>query len=359
MARPSDPGSDSRLGPAVAVVGGVLAIVLVGAAVVALNNALNGPGPSSNPAPSFAGAPVPPAGSLPPGTPSPVPSASNAPEVSDVPAVSHLPAADRPIAYSQALSNPTIWSTEPGGAPTQLVKEASSSGAAWSHDARQIAFVRQVGKGLAELWVMNADGSSAHALTTGAGVVGHPTWSPSGDRLAFAAAYDTGSVQLWVIPSAGGDPTQDTYVTGSPGAPSWSPDGQSLVYVNKINGRSGVYIADPANATSPTIGLFGVTDGVNRSPAWSPDGAKIAFDSTLNGSDQIWVMNADGSNPNAVTPPSLAAAWPAWSPDGKQLVFQVTKGSDTDLYVMPADGSAKPVDITRDPKHAAFEPAWW
>ena len=70
-------------------------------------------------------------------------------------------------------------------------------------------------------------------------------------------------------------------------------------------------------------------------------------------------MDPDGSNVQAVTPASLAAAWPAWSPDGKQLVFQVTKGSDTDLYVMPADGSASPVDITKDASHPAFDPAWW
>jgi Tol biopolymer transport system component len=289
--------------------------------------------------------------------PSTIPSASVSPSLGGPPSLP--PAPDRPIAYSKTASSPTIWSMEPGGTATELIADASSSGASWSRDARKIAFIRQAGTAPGELWVMNADGSAAHALTKGAGAVGHPSWSPSGDRIAFAAVYDTGDVQLWIIPSAGGDPTQDTYVTGSPGAPSWSPDGQSLVYVNTINGRSGVYIADPANATSPTIGLFGVTDGVNRSPAWSPDGTKIAFDSTLNGTDQIWVMNADGSDPNAVTPPALSAAWPAWSPDGKQLVFQVTKGSDTDLYVMPADGSAAPVDITKVPKHAAFEPAWW
>ena len=162
-----------------------------------------------------------------------------------------------------------------------------------------------------------------------------------------------------MIPSAGGDPVQDTYVTGAPGAPSWSPDGHSLIYANTINGSSGLWIADPDAPTSPTLGLFGIADGVNRSPAWSPDGSRIAFDSTLNGTDQIWLINADGSAPNSITPAPLAAAWPAWSPDGRQLVFQVQKGSDTDLYVMPADGSASPVDITKDPRHAAFDATWW
>ncbi|MGH2464559.1 MAG: TolB family protein [Candidatus Limnocylindrales bacterium] len=359
MARPSDHGSPGgRLVPALGLVAGVLAIVLVGGAVVAMNNALNGPGESS-PGPTFAGGQVPPTSSFALGSPV-APTGSDTPGgPSAAPGISLPPAPDRPIAYSQTVGSSTIWSMQPGGSATQLFQDKSSTGAAWSRDGRQIAFVRQVGTAPGELWVMSADGSSAHALTTGAGVVGHPSWSPSGDRIAFAAAYDTGGVQLWIIRSTGGDPTQDSYVTGSPGAPSWSPDGQSLVYVNEINGRSGVYIADPGNASSPTIGLFGVTDGVNRSPTWSPDGSRIAFDSTLNGTDQIWLINADGSAPDAISPAALAAAWPAWSPDGKQLVFQGLRGSDTDLYVMPADGSTAPVDIAKDPRHAAFDAAWW
>ena len=36
-------------------------------------------------------------------------------------------------------------------------------------------------------------------------------------------------------------------------------------------------------------------------PAWSPDGQQIAFVSNRAGSRDIWVMNADGSNPKQVT----------------------------------------------------------
>ena len=125
------------------------------------------------------------------------------------------------------------------------------------------------------------------------------------------------------------------------------------------NGQLNLWRIDPDNLSAAPVQLTASTTGSDESPSWSPDGAKIAFDSTRDGTARIYVMNADGSSPQAVTPASLAAAWPAWSPDGKQLVFQGKSGTDLDLYLVPAAGSAAPVDLIPDPAHNAFAPSWW
>lgn len=56
-------------------------------------------------------------------------------------------------------------------------------------------------------------------------------------------------------------------------------------------------------------------------PRFSPDGKHIAFTSDQDGGDNLWTMNVDGSNGQALTQESFRLLnSPAWSPDGNYLV---------------------------------------
>jgi imidazolonepropionase-like amidohydrolase/Tol biopolymer transport system component len=56
-------------------------------------------------------------------------------------------------------------------------------------------------------------------------------------------------------------------------------------------------------------------------PMYSPDGKYIAFTSDEDGGDNIWIMNADGTNPHPVTTETFRLLnSPAWSPDSQYLV---------------------------------------
>src|SRR5262249_20666742 len=68
------------------------------------------------------------------------------------------------------------------------------------------------------------------------------------------------------------------------------------------------------------------------------------------GSQQIWICNADGSNPVQLTSFRGSVFFPNWSPDGQRLVFHArAEGqADADIFSVPATGGS-PKRLTTSP----------
>ena len=105
--------------------------------------------------------------------------------------------------------------------------------------------------------------------------------------------------------------------------------------------------------------LFGLTSfgyGQNRmllrTPAINPDGSKMAF--SFQG--DIWVANADGSNPIRLTIHEAYESMPVWSPDGKEIAFTGTRFGSNDIYVINAQGGT-PKRLTYHSTNDAL-PTW-
>lgn len=95
---------------------------------------------------------------------------------------------------------------------------------------------------------------------------------------------------------------------------SVSPDGKILIF-DMLGDIYSVSISG-GEAKALTIGIEW-----NYQPTFSPDGKKIAFVSDRAGGDNLWIMNADGSEPTAVTDEAEHIVHnPSWSPDGQYLV---------------------------------------
>ena len=97
-----------------------------------------------------------------------------------------------------------------------------------------------------------------------------------------------------------------------------APDGQWLVF--DLLGHVYRLPAAGGNAVALTQ-ASGIA--INAHPRISPDGTLIAFISDRRGQNNLWVMNADGSNPRPIfTENYVRAASPAWSADGQYIIVE-------------------------------------
>jgi TolB protein len=103
-------------------------------------------------------------------------------------------------------------------------------------------------------------------------------------------------------------------------------------------------------------------------PAWSPDGTRIAFaarpypesgsPSSYNPPWDVWIMNADGSAPERLTPGEASELNPVWSPEGTLLAYGSNEGPRAGVYVMEPDGSNPRVVILTDEGGVPPWPSW-
>jgi TolB protein len=119
--------------------------------------------------------------------------------------------------------------------------------------------------------------------------------------------------------------------------PRWSKDGNSILYQSNRSGRWQIYVMD-ADGTNPRALTSG--DANNDFPDWSPDNESIAFVSDRDGNEEIYTMRMDGSELRNLSKDPARDIHPYWSPDGKSLLFNSTRrGEKLQIYEVKADGT--------------------
>ena len=95
-------------------------------------------------------------------------------------------------------------------------------------------------------------------------------------------------------------------------------------------------------------------DHNDYNPAPSRDGRLVAWERVVATagegvtSTEIWVMNADGSNPRVVVRNGASNVSPSWTADDASLVFSSDVGGDWDIYRVSLEGG-EPVNLTHNP----------
>jgi Tol biopolymer transport system component len=230
-----------------------------------------------------------------------------------------------------------------------------------------IVYTSSAGDADADLWLVKADGTHPVRLTDKPGLEFMAAWSPDGHRLAYAAgATQDSQSDLFVLDIDGGELRQVTSTADRcESAPSWTPDGEELVYVSRDceEGAEGIF----------AIGLDGGEERELVAGSWpdvGPDG-RLLYTAPVPGRpwyvQRLWVSEPDGSQPRDVTPRGFDSASEAtWSPDGGRIAFVVAAGDPSadkpedwneEVYVMDADGS-NPHRLTTTPGNDHWPPSW-
>ena len=194
-----------------------------------------------------------------------------------------------------------------GSHPTNLTNNpAQEETADWSPDGKKIVFMTDR-DGNSEIYMMNSDRSGQTNLTDNPLEDSFPIWSRDGKQIGFTSEHDNGDPEIYVMNADGSHPTRLTHEAADDTFPHWSPDGKQMVYTSGLGG--------------------GMWDNILG-----------------NGSYEIYLMNADGSNPSPADQQPRRTddnMDPRWSPDGKQIIFWSSRDGNKEIYVMNADGNSQ------------------
>jgi Tol biopolymer transport system component len=228
------------------------------------------------------------------------------------------------------------------GEPRRLTNDNRSIvGIAWTADNREIVFSSNRG-GTQGLWRVAVQGSEeSRRLSIGENGF-FPSISRQGNRLVYSQSIRDTNIWRVNLANPREPPTPLIASTRADMNPQYSPDGNKVVFSSDRSGNMEVWVCD-ADGSNP-VQL--VATGHSSSARWSPDGQRIAFDSNVSGTYQIYVVSAHGGRPQRLTKSAANDARPSWSHDGDWIYFASNRSGGSQVWKVPS-GGGEGVQVTR------------
>ena len=261
--------------------------------------------------------------------------------------------------YREPASSPgtvTIWTVKPDGSDLHQVKTTKrvtkDNWANWAPDSRHLAVITVAG-GPGRLELLDADNiEPPRTLATDMDIDNVTFRPPDGQEIAFRAVVD-GKWGVFAINIDGSgfrpilDPIVPLDMDFHAAGMAFSPDGERLLYQSYSRSWAGqpdgccqLWVVN-ADGTNPHR-FEAVGDAAwTGLPTISPDGRWVSYWSVLgnSGNLQIRVAPADESGPSIATGPKMSEYFPwAWSPDSSKILMYPGDGSSRSAYLIDPEG---------------------
>jgi len=224
-------------------------------------------------------------------------------------------------------------------------------------DSNTLAFIRNDQDWQSGIFLMDLESRNLRCLVPGLAKVEGICWDSKSESLVFSSRQN-GSYAL-------------RRVATSDGSISWIPlNGEKMFFPTVA--RNANLMAFQHSRLEKNIWQITVSDNpvdesfskalissshIDYEAVFSPDSQLIAFTSDRSGEQEIWVSNANGSNPEQMTHfngPEVGSA--SWSPDGSQLIISAGPDGFNSLYVI--DISDRSLHRLTDGQYHDVMPTW-
>jgi Tol biopolymer transport system component len=226
--------------------------------------------------------------------------------------------------------------------------------------AGTIAFVSNR-DGSTDIFAAATSGANAVRISAPPGVNTDPAFSPDGSRIAFTTNRD-GQNEIYLMDANGANLVNISNNGADDRQPTWSPDGQWIAFASNRDGNFDIFKMRLDG--SEVINLTNNLAAVDYDPTWFTNqglfvstGEWIAFTSERDGNQEIYMMNADGTDPrNLSNNPSAQDFAPAGQPGGTLIAFTSSREGNLEIFSMENDGS-RVTNLSQNPAQDQ-NPAW-
>jgi Tol biopolymer transport system component len=261
----------------------------------------------------------------------------------------------------------------------QLTNGGENAEAYWSPDGKRLIFQSTRDGGQCDqIYIMNADGSNPHMVSTGKGRTTCGYFLPDNKHIVYGSTHEAGAAcpppadrskgYVWAV-----YPGYDIYLATDEGkivkklttAPGYDAEAtvnfrtKKIVYTSLASGDLDLWTMNLDGSKKKRLTM---EKGYDGGAVFSRDGKQLVWRANHPAGEQmtryldllkdnltspmkmeIIVADADGKNAKQITNFGCASFAPTFTPDGKRILFASNKhncdGRKFELFVMNTDGS--------------------